>query len=309
MYVGSVNFELKEAELATLFCQFGSIKNINLAYEGSTTIHKGYGFVEFDNPEAAQLAIDKMEGVACAGRGFKMGRPSTYFPELPSLLPPAPVTRIYLANIQEYINEQDLRELCSVFGPVRALCLVADPSTKRHKGYCYVEYEEERNAKRAIAHLNGLPLAGFILHAAKALTGMPLPQSLSTLSKRSATVQARHESISNKPTQTARKHPLISLADSPVVLLRSISYEHELDENFEPDIRDEMSKYGYIQSMQFFIDDRLDAQNAVHVFICYDYVASADEAIHQMNGRWYNGRPAEALKYPLIRYQIKDFYC
>lgn len=310
IYVGSVNFELKEAELATLFCQFGSIKNINLAYEGSTSIHKGYGFVEFDTPEAAQLAIDKMEGVACAGRGFKMGRPSTYFQELPSLLPPAPITRIYLANIHEYINEQDLQELCSVFGPVRTLCLAADPTTKRHKGYCYVEYEEERNAKRAIAHLNNLPLAGFVLHATKALTGMPLPLSLSSLSKRSTSLPTKSDATNAKPQQPAgRKNPLISLADSPVVLLRSISYEHEIDENFESDIKDEMNKYGYIQSMHFFTDDRRDSQNAIHVFVCYDYVASADEAIHKMNGRWFGGRQVEALKYPLIRYQIKDFYC
>ena len=112
VYAGSVNFELKEAELATLFCQFGGIKNINLAYEGSSHSHKGYGFIEFDNPEAAVLAIEKMEGVACGGRGFKMGRPSSFFSELPAAIPRPSSSRIYIANIHEYITEEDMLDVC-----------------------------------------------------------------------------------------------------------------------------------------------------------------------------------------------------
>ena len=109
IYVGSVNFELKEAEIATLFCQFGGIKNINLAYEGNTTTHKGYCFVEFDNPEAAILSIEKMEGVSCGGRGFKMGRPNNFPQELPPGVPLPSSSRIYLSNIHEFIDEDEIR--------------------------------------------------------------------------------------------------------------------------------------------------------------------------------------------------------
>ena len=312
-YVGSIHAELRDAELATLFCQFGGIKNINLAYDGGATVHKGYGFIEFEGPEAAALAIDKMEGVVVAGRGLKLGRPSSYAAELHALVPAPPPARIYVANIHEYVTADDLAELCGVFGAVRTLCLVADAATGRHKGYCYVEYEEERAAKRAVAHLDGLQLAGFTLHATRVATGMPLPPGVGHVSRRhapSATPTARPEEHQAGRTERGRRrHPLVSLGDSPVVILKGVAYQHELDEQFEPDIKAEMARFGSVQTMHIATDDRPESANAVHVFVCYDYVSSADAAVHQMNGRWYGGRRIEASKYPLIRYQIKDFYC
>ena len=314
VYVGSVNAELKEAELATLFCQFGAIKNINLAYEGTAAVHKGYAFIEFDTPEAAILAIEKMDGVACAGRGFKMGRPSSFFSELPAAIPRPSACRIYIANIHEYINEEDMHSICSVFGAIKTLCLVADSSSKRHKGYCYVEYEEERSAKRAIMHLNNLQLAGFVLHVTKAVTGMPLPMSVSSLAKRPNYVSndALAQASSSKTGHSEypqRKHPLISLADSPVIVLKGIAYQHEIDEFFESEMKEELAKFGYMESMHIAVDDRSEHLNAIHVFAMFVNVSSAEKAILALNGRFYGGRQIEASKYPLIRYEIKDFYC
>ena len=38
--------------------------------------HKGFAFVEYEMPEAAQLALEQMNGVIISGRNIKVGRPS-----------------------------------------------------------------------------------------------------------------------------------------------------------------------------------------------------------------------------------------
>ena len=72
IYVGSINFELNEAMLKTAFSPFGPVKAVSLSYDTATNRHKGFAFLEYEIPEAAQLSIDQMNGVALSGRNIKV---------------------------------------------------------------------------------------------------------------------------------------------------------------------------------------------------------------------------------------------
>jgi RNA recognition motif-containing protein len=72
VYVGSISFELKEDTIRQAFSPFGPIKSINMSWDPITQKHKGFAFVEYDIPEAAQLALEQMNGVVIGGRNIKV---------------------------------------------------------------------------------------------------------------------------------------------------------------------------------------------------------------------------------------------
>ncbi|CAG0882730.1 unnamed protein product [Cyprideis torosa] len=72
VYVGSISFELKEDTIRQAFAPFGPIKSINMSWDPLTQKHKGFAFVEYEIPEAAQLALDQMNGALLGGRNIKV---------------------------------------------------------------------------------------------------------------------------------------------------------------------------------------------------------------------------------------------
>ena len=72
IYVGSINFDIREDTVKQAFLPFGPMKSINLAFDHLANKHKGYAFIEYDIPEAAFLAIDQMDDVNLGGRNIKV---------------------------------------------------------------------------------------------------------------------------------------------------------------------------------------------------------------------------------------------
>jgi len=62
IYVGSIFYDLTEQNIRSVFAPYGSIKAINLKIDPSTGKHNGYCFIDYDLPEAAFLAVDRMNG-------------------------------------------------------------------------------------------------------------------------------------------------------------------------------------------------------------------------------------------------------
>ena len=72
VYVGSISFELREDTVRQSFQPFGPIKSITMSWDPITQKHKGFAFVEYELPEAAQLALEQMNGVVIGGRNIKV---------------------------------------------------------------------------------------------------------------------------------------------------------------------------------------------------------------------------------------------
>lgn len=84
IYVGSINFEIREDTVKQAFLPFGPIKSVNLSWDPITNKHKGFAFIEYETPEAAHLALEQMNGVMIGGRNIKVvsfwHRTELYFP-------------------------------------------------------------------------------------------------------------------------------------------------------------------------------------------------------------------------------------
>ncbi|XP_044017433.1 poly(U)-binding-splicing factor half pint isoform X2 [Aphidius gifuensis] len=175
VYVGSISFELKEDTIRQAFLPFGPIKSINMSWDPVTQKHKGFAFVEYEIPEAAQLALEQMNGVMIGGRNIKVvGRPSN-MPQAQSVIDEITeeskhYNRIYIASIHQDLTEEDIKSVFEAFGPITYCKLAQGSSPHRHKGYGFIEYETMQSALEAIASMNLFDLGGQYLRVGRAIT-------------------------------------------------------------------------------------------------------------------------------------------
>jgi poly(U)-binding-splicing factor PUF60 len=108
-----------------------------MSWDAATNKHKGFAFIEFETPEAAQLALDQMNGSLLGGRNIKVGRPSNMpqaQPIIDQLTEEAKnYNRIYIASIHSELTEQDVKCVFEAFGSIKSCTLVRDLQTGKHK--------------------------------------------------------------------------------------------------------------------------------------------------------------------------------
>ncbi len=70
MYVGNLPYGVTDNDLTNLFGQHGSVRSAQVIKDRDTGRSKGFGFVEMDNADQAQAAIDALNGQEVNGRAL-----------------------------------------------------------------------------------------------------------------------------------------------------------------------------------------------------------------------------------------------
>ena len=70
---------------------------------------------------------------------------------------------IRINNLSSNTKEQDIAELCSIFGNIKRVFLAINRETGRSKGYAFVSFYNKDDAKSAIQRLNGYGYDNLIL--------------------------------------------------------------------------------------------------------------------------------------------------
>jgi cold-inducible RNA-binding protein len=68
LFVGNLPFGATTAELEALFGQVGAVSSVNIITDKFTGRSRGFGFVEMDNNQEAQAAIERFNGHELQGR-------------------------------------------------------------------------------------------------------------------------------------------------------------------------------------------------------------------------------------------------
>ncbi|XP_005092717.1 poly(U)-binding-splicing factor PUF60 isoform X2 [Aplysia californica] len=175
IYVGSINFEIKEDTIKQAFIPFGPIKSVNLSWDPITNKHKGFAFIEYEVPEAAQLALEQMNGVMIGGRNIKVGRPSN-MPQAQPIIEQLGqeaknFNRIYITSIHADLTENDIKSVFEAFGKIKTCELVQDPAkVGKHKGFGFIEYDTAQASSDAVTSMNLFDLGGQYLRVGRAIT-------------------------------------------------------------------------------------------------------------------------------------------
>ncbi|KAL1006903.1 hypothetical protein UPYG_G00078710 [Umbra pygmaea] len=178
VYVGSIYYELGEDTIRQAFAPFGPIKSIDMSWDSVTMKHKGFAFVEYEIPEAAQLALEQMNSVMLGGRNIKVGRPSNIGqaqPIIDQLAEEARAfNRIYVASVHPDLSDEDIKSVFEAFGRIKSCTLARDPTTGRHKSFGFIEYDKPQSSLDAVSSMNLFDLGGQYLRVGKAVTP-PMP--------------------------------------------------------------------------------------------------------------------------------------
>src|SRR5438093_11989256 len=70
LFVGNLSFNTTNADLEGLFGQVGTVSSVNIIMDKFTGRSRGFGFVEMNNAQEAQAAIERFNGHELQGRAL-----------------------------------------------------------------------------------------------------------------------------------------------------------------------------------------------------------------------------------------------
>ncbi|XP_069426387.1 RNA exonuclease 5 isoform X1 [Ovis canadensis] len=156
VYAGPFNKNCNLRALKRLFKSFGPVRSMTLVLE----THQPHLCIQYEVLEAAQLAIESLDGVLVEGSCIKVQRPVTELTldcdTLVNELEQDSENRgtIYLSGVSETFKEHLLQQ-CSLFLGLEAMILPKDLKSGKHKRYCFLRFKTFGSAQRALNILTG----------------------------------------------------------------------------------------------------------------------------------------------------------
>lgn len=134
------------------FSSFGSILSCKIATDPSGQ-SKGYGFVQFDNEESAQNAIDKLNGMLMNDKQVYVGH-FLRRQERDNITSKTKFNNVYVKNLAESTTEDDLKNIFGEYGPITSVVVMKDADGKS-KCFGFVNFDNPDDAAKAVEELNG----------------------------------------------------------------------------------------------------------------------------------------------------------
>ncbi|KAM5288283.1 RNA-binding motif, single-stranded-interacting protein 2 isoform 2-T2 [Ctenodactylus gundi] len=140
LYIRGLQPGTTDQDLVKLCQPYGKIVSTKAILDKATNRCKGYGFVDFDSPSAAQKAVTALKA---SGIQAQMAKQQEQDP-----------TNLYISNLPLSMDEQELEGMLKPFGHVISTRILRDSSgTSRGVGFARMESTEKCEA--IITHFNG----------------------------------------------------------------------------------------------------------------------------------------------------------
>ncbi|KAL3103378.1 hypothetical protein niasHS_002564 [Heterodera schachtii] len=292
LYVGNIPFGSNEDAMLDFFNQQMHLCGLaqapgNPVIACQINLDKNFAFIEFRSIDetTAGMAFD---GINFMGQQLKIRRPRDYVAPTTNyeLLGRMPVSNIvvdspfklYIGGLPNHLNSEQVKELLSAFGQLKAFNLVMDTTTGMSKGYAFCEYLDQSLTDQAVVGLNGMQLGDSRLLVQLAAAG-----ARQSVTHPSTAVQIAGIDLSRgagPPTE--------------VLCLMNMVTEEELqqDEVYEDiteDIRVECNKFGNVVSMEI-PRPGYDERGVGKVFVEFQSKEECQKAQAALTGRKFDSR-------------------
>ncbi|CAI5507423.1 unnamed protein product, partial [Closterium sp. Naga37s-1] len=346
VYVGGLPPMANEQSVAAFFNNAMALVNGNTAGPGDCVVYvyinqeKKFAFVEMRTVEEASNAM-ALDGINFEGVSVRVRRPSDYNPSMAATLGPTQPSpnlnlaavgltaggsggadgpdRIFVGGLPYYLTEEQIRELLSSFGPLRAFDLVKDRDTGNSKGYGFCVYQDPSVTDIACMALNGMKMGDKTLTVRRATaSGQAKPEQANVLAQAQQQIALSRMALTG--ANTVGLGAAAALPGAPVdiptkvICLSQVVSPDELtnDEDYDDimeDMREECAKYGSLVNV---VIPRPPAAGAAApgvgmVFVEYGDTAGALKAKAALHGRKFGGNAVVAIFYPEDAYARADY--
>lgn len=168
VFVKNFGDEFQDDEkLKEMFKEFGDIVSAKVARDDGSdaTKSKGFGFVAFETAEAAEKAVDALNGKEINGRQLYVGRAQKkaerqaelrkkYEEQKAQRMNKYAGVNLYVKNLDDQIDDEKLRREFQAFGNITSAKVMTD-SNGRSKGFGFVCFSTAEEATKAVTDMNG----------------------------------------------------------------------------------------------------------------------------------------------------------
>ncbi|XP_077583901.1 RNA-binding motif, single-stranded-interacting protein 1 isoform X1 [Stigmatopora nigra] len=161
LYIRGLSPSTTDHDLVKLCQPYGKIVSTKAILDKTTNKCKGYGFVDFDSPTAAQKAVSALK---TSGVQAQMAKVKTQYAHINQQ--EQDPTNLYISNLPLSMDEQELESMLKHFGQVISTRILRD-SSGASRGVGFARMESTEKCEAVISHFNGK----FI----KTPTGIPAP--------------------------------------------------------------------------------------------------------------------------------------
>ncbi|XP_016045484.1 polyadenylate-binding protein 4 isoform X4 [Erinaceus europaeus] len=262
VFIKNLDKSIDNKALYDTFSAFGNILSCKVVCDENGS--KGYAFVHFETQEAADKAIEKMNGMLLNDRKVFVGRFKSRKEREAELGAKAKeFTNVYIKNFGEEMDDDSLKELFSQFGKTLSVKVMRDPSGKS-KGFGFVSYEKHEDASKAVEDMNGKEIGGKVIFVGRAQKKV----------ERQAELKRKFEQLKQ---ERISRYQGVNL------------YIKNLDDTIDDEkLRKEFSPFGSITSAKVMLED---GRSKGFGFVCFSSPEEATKAVTEMNGRIVGSKP------------------
>lgn len=205
VFIKNLDESVTEEQLKQLFSPFGAITRAALMQDEESSKFKGFGFVNYENPESAKRAVEAMHNTTVEGKQIWVGRAqkkAERSSELRQKFEQLKIERmskyqgvnLYVKNLDDTVDDEMLRQEFSQFGSITSAKVMRDDKTNVSRGFGFVCFTTPEEATKALGEMNGRMFGSKPIYCALAQrkeirrahleaqhaqrTGIPLRQSL-----------------------------------------------------------------------------------------------------------------------------------
>ena len=164
VYVKNLPKEVTDDELKKTFGKYGDISSA-LVMKDESGVSRCFGFVNFERPEDAAVAVEKMNGISLGEDVLFVGKAQKksereeelrrkYEQEKISRLEKLQGSNLYVKNLDDNVDDEKLKEVFSEYGTV-ASSKVMKNSEGLSRGFGFVAYSSPEEALKAMNEMSG----------------------------------------------------------------------------------------------------------------------------------------------------------
>ncbi|KAK0753115.1 hypothetical protein B0T18DRAFT_423733 [Schizothecium vesticola] len=279
LYVGGLDPRVTEDVLRQIFETTGHVQNVKIIPDKNAKGYN-YGFVEYDDPGAAERAMQTLNGRRVHQSEIRVNW--AYQSNTTSKEDTSNHFHIFVGDLSNEVNDEVLTQAFSAFGSVSEARVMWDMKTGRSRGYGFVAFRDRPEAEKALSSMDGEWLGSRAIRCnwanQKGQPSIAQQQAMQQMGMTPTTPYGHH----HFPTHGVHSFDMI-VSQTPA--WQTTCYVGNLTPyTTQNDLVPLFQNFGYV------VESRFQADRGF-AFIKMDSHENAAMAICQLNGYNVHGRP------------------